>query len=54
LLWRGADHGSSKKRGGECILIYANGLAGRDVQTINGRSACAPASFFNANIRRKS
>ena len=35
LLWRGADHGSSKKRGGECILIYANGLTGRDVETIN-------------------
>jgi hypothetical protein len=35
LLWTGADHNSGEKRGGECILIYANGLTGRDVETIN-------------------
>ena len=40
LLWTGADHNRSEKRGGECILIYANGLTGCDVETINGRSAC--------------
>src|SRR6476469_8564124 len=40
LLWTGADHNSSDKRGGECILIHANGLTSCDVEMINGRSAC--------------
>ena len=40
LLWTSADHNSSEKRGGECILIYANGLTGCVVEMINGRTAC--------------
>ena len=38
LLWTGADHNSSEKCGGECILIYANRLTVCDVEMINGRA----------------